>query len=110
MKRRRKMSTPAEKPQTISITFECKADRASAVFLAGSFNDWNESVTPMKRAESGVWSANLDLLPGRYEYKFVIDGQWCCSPELLTDANCASCVPNTFGTMNFAAEVGREET
>ena len=104
------MSGPASKQQTVSIPIECKAEHASAIFLAGSFNDWSESATPMTRGEAGIWTANLDLLPGRYEYKFVIDGQWCCSPELLTDANCASRVPNAFGTMNFAAEVVREET
>ena len=103
------MSTSAEKPQTVNVAFECKSQDASAVFLAGSFNDWSESATPMNRGEGGIWSANLDLLPGRYEYKFIIDGQWCCSPELLTDPSRASCIPNTFGTTNFAADVVGDE-
>jgi 1,4-alpha-glucan branching enzyme len=105
MKRRKKMSTPAKEPQTVNVRFECKAEHASTVFLAGSFNGWNESATPMSRDENGIWTASLDLVPSRYEYKFIIDGQWCCSPELLPDPSRASCVPNTLGTMNFAADV-----
>jgi 1,4-alpha-glucan branching enzyme len=100
------MSKATKKPQTVNLRFECKADHASAVFLAGSFNDWSESAIAMSRDEKGIWTASLDLLPGGYEYKFIIDGQWCCSPELLPDPSRASCVPNTMGTMNFAVNVG----
>ena len=96
------MSTDAKQQRTLNVRFECKSEHASTVFLAGSFNDWNESTTQMNRDENGIWTASLDLLPGRYEYKFIIDGQWSCSPELLPDPSRASCVPNTLGTMNFA--------
>ena len=99
------MSKAAKKPQTVSVRFECKSEHASAVFLAGSFNDWNESATAMSRDDNGIWNVSLDLLPGRYEYKFIIDGQWSCSPELLPDASRALCVPNTMGTMNFAVDI-----
>jgi 1,4-alpha-glucan branching enzyme len=92
------------------VRFECRAEQASAVFLAGSFNDWSESATPMTHGENGVWYASLDLPPGRHEYKFIIDGQWCCSPELLPDPTRASCVPNSFGSMNFAIDAGPDET
>ena len=101
------MSSRAKKGQAAKaaeLRFECKAEQASAVFLAGSFNNWSESATPMISNEEGIWSASLDLPPGRYEYKFIIDGQWCCSPELLPDPAAASCVPNSFGTMNFAVD------
>ena len=100
------MSKPGKKPRKLSARFECKSEHAAAVFLAGSFNDWNESAIAMSRDDNGIWTANLDLLPGRYEYKFIIDGQWCCSSELLPDASRALCVPNTMGTMNFAVDIG----
>ena len=103
------MSKPGKKQRTVGARFECKPEHATAVFLAGSFNDWNESAIAMSSDENGIWSAKLDLLPGRYEYKFIIDGQWCCSPELLPDPSRALCVPNTMGTMNFAVDIGEPD-
>jgi 1,4-alpha-glucan branching enzyme len=61
----------------------------------------------MKRGADGIWSVALELTPGSYQYKFVIDGEWCCSPELLPHppAQAVECVPNDFGTLNFTTEV-----
>jgi len=53
---------------------------ANQVFLAGEFNNWSTTATPMKRDPDGVWWVILDLPPGRYEYKFVVDGQWMADP------------------------------
>lgn len=106
MKRRKTVSKQSKKLKTAKVRFECKPERASTVFLAGAFNDWSKSATPMKCDKKRIWSATVDLPPGRYEYKFIIDGEWCCNPELLPDPSHVSCVPNTFGTMNFAIEVG----
>ena len=33
----------------ILTAFACDSDTAAAVFLAGSFNDWNPGATPMAR-------------------------------------------------------------
>ena len=95
--------------QTAQTTFKCNAEGASTVFVAGSFNGWSESATPMTRGKNGIWSAGVGLAPGTYEYKFIIDGQWCCSPELLPDPSRAMCVRNGHGTMNFAADAGAIE-
>lgn len=61
---------------------------AQQVFVAGSFNDWSSSATPMVDEGGGVWSVDLDLAPGSYPYKFVEttygDGaseQWACDPD-----------------------------
>jgi hypothetical protein len=83
----------------------CDSGFAEAVFLAGSFNDWSPTATPMK-AKGGHWSVSLPLAPGHYEYKFVVDGQWCCEPGCTSETvNCARCVMNEFGTMNRVLEV-----
>jgi 5'-AMP-activated protein kinase regulatory beta subunit len=52
----------------------------------------------------GSWRVELELAPGRYEYKFIVDGAWCCEPG-HADADCADCVPNACGTMNRVIEV-----
>ncbi|MCA9076948.1 MAG: glycogen-binding domain-containing protein [Planctomycetaceae bacterium] len=73
--------------------------------LAGTFNDWQTDASMMTKDEGGHWNAKLDLPPGRYEYKFVVDGQWCCEPGCQASAECPQCVPNDFGTMNRVIDV-----
>lgn len=83
------------------LVVSTNAPKAKRVFVAGTFNDWSPSTHPLKRTGDGHWVLMLDLPPGRYEYKFVIDGQWCCEQgcdEAYHD--CPGCVANQFGTMN----------
>lgn len=49
--------------------------KASNVFLSGSFNQWSTGGLPMK-PEGEYWTAEVKLFPGRYEYKFIVDGKW----------------------------------
>ena len=67
---------------------------AQEVCSAGSFNDWHPSVTPMIRLRDGQWAKELSLAPGRYEYRFVVDGQW------VDDPAATELIPNPFGTAN----------
>lgn len=47
------------------------------VYLAGEFNSWAASGLEMQKDDKGVYRATVDLAPGRYQYKFVLDGnQW----------------------------------
>lgn len=86
--------------------FSCHAPEAQSVFLAGTFNDWNPDAHPMKRDDEGTWQTSLELSPGRYEFKFIVDGEWCC---LLGDdaspTDCPDCVTNEFGTKNRVLQV-----
>ena len=81
--------------------FSCHARDAEAVFLAGTVNDWNPEATRLKKGSAGSWSVALELAPGRYEYKFLVDGRWCCYPDSDDQSQGgAGCVPNPHGTMN----------
>jgi 1,4-alpha-glucan branching enzyme len=53
---------------------------ARQICIAGSFNDWHPSVTPMIRLSDGMWAKELVLPPGSYEYRFVVDGEWVDDP------------------------------
>jgi hypothetical protein len=53
---------------------------AQIVALAGSFNDWNQSQLLFAR-EGDEWVCRLDLDPGVYTYKFVVDGNWLLDPS-----------------------------
>ena len=87
------------------IKFQIKAESGKVVSIAGTFNDWNPETNKLaEKGQTGVYSTILSLAKGRYEYKFIVDGTWCCEPG-RTDSDCADCVPNPFGTMNRVIEV-----
>ena len=86
---------------------ECQAPKAQAVFVAGSFNEWSTTGTPLRREANGHWAVRLALPPGHHEFKFLVDGRWCCDPGCDgPHTGCPGCVGNPFGTMNRVVEVG----
>jgi len=96
----------ATKTRAVRVRLSCERENATEVFVAGTFNGWNPRATPMKRGSGDEWSAGLELTPGGYEYKFVIDGEWRCGEGCDSrHADCAKYVPNPFGTMNHKLQV-----
>ena len=88
------------KPKTKRVTFEVHADPGSQVLLAGDFNAWDPTSTPLTdNSGTGIFSVVLSLPPGTHEYKFVIDGTWCVDP------NCPDWVQNSLGTLNSVRKV-----
>ena len=82
------------------ITSRVCADSGSKVFVAGDFNKWSATATPLTdHARTGSFSVVLPLEPGSYEYKFVINGTWCVDPE------CPEWVQNSLGTLNSVCTV-----
>uniref|UniRef100_A0A0D9VBZ2 AMP-activated protein kinase glycogen-binding domain-containing protein n=1 Tax=Leersia perrieri TaxID=77586 RepID=A0A0D9VBZ2_9ORYZ len=68
------------KPQEISVYWVGMAEN---VQIMGSFDGWSEGET-MSMEYSGDYarfSATLNLRPGRYEVKFLVDGEWRVSSE-----------------------------
>jgi 1,4-alpha-glucan branching enzyme len=89
----------AEVPATRPVHFEFHAEDAAEVCLAGSFNDWHPSATPMVPMGYGRWAKEVLLSPGVYEYLFVVDGRW------LSDPGAAVTTPNPFGGINCCVKV-----
>jgi 1,4-alpha-glucan branching enzyme len=81
-------------PKLMKTEFSLSAPQAKSVFIAGDFNQWNLSIHPLKQDKNGVWKISLPLGPGRYEYRFLVDGEW------QNDSSCSSFVKNRFGTLN----------
>jgi 1,4-alpha-glucan branching enzyme len=50
------------------------------VFVAGEFNQWNPTAEKMTK-DGGKWKLTKALPPGRYAYKFVVDGTWKEDPN-----------------------------
>ncbi len=68
------------------------APLAHAVQIAGSFNSW--SAGDLSKDDNGTWQTLLNLKPGRYEYKYLVDGRW----ENAQDAH--EMVDNGQGSLN----------
>lgn len=83
--------------QQIEFTFH--APEAKKVYIAGTFNDWNTKLMRMKKGKDGTWRIIVKLSPGRYEYKYVVDGTWA------QDIPGAELVPNPFGTNNCVISI-----
>ena len=49
--------------------------------VVGSFNGWDPLADPMSAQEDGSYFAKVGLIPGTYEYKFVVNGQWVPDPS-----------------------------
>ena len=84
----------------------CHYEGPNDVVVAGTFNGWNPKATPMRRGAKDEWSVELGLILSIYEYKFVIDGEWCCDPSHTGESHGEDCAPNSMGTMNRALGVG----
>lgn len=67
----------------VPVTFRYAAPPGTGrVCVAGTFNGWNMTATPMERDTAGEWTVTLDLEPGAYQYKFVVDGgRWVADPR-----------------------------
>jgi glycosidase len=51
------------------------------IFLAGSFNGWSGDKLPLSGpGEHSEYTVDVPLKPGRYAYKFVVDGKWTLDP------------------------------
>jgi len=81
------------------IEFRTRASDGSEVFLAGSFNSWDPTATPLEFSGDSSYSTTLRLPRGRYEYKFVVNGRW------QIDEQCKNWVPNLFGSLNSVLEI-----
>lgn len=83
------------------VTFILTKNPGCQVSVAGSFNDWEAMKNPMPySATDGVYKCELLLPPGNYEYKLIIDGEWC------TDLDNDNFSANDFGTLNSVINVG----
>jgi 1,4-alpha-glucan branching enzyme len=85
--------------KTLSISFALHKPDAKRVSLCGEFNGWSPSANPMKRQGGGLWETTLALTPGRYQYKFIVDGEWIPDPAAQRN------VPNEHGSLNSVIEV-----
>ena len=76
------VATTDPSTDSVFVRFVLYAPSAQRVTLAGTFNEWDATVTPLVRgADRGVWTTTLALPVGQHQYSFVIDGErWVADP------------------------------
>jgi hypothetical protein len=98
--RRVELPAPNVKGNT---TFKLKGyAEASVVVLTGTFNNWHQSQLLFAR-EGDAWVCRVDLDPGVYQYKFIVDGDWLLDPSNPDTAE------DEAGNVNNVIEVKREK-
>lgn len=78
--------------------FEIVDADAKEVYVAGNFTNWKKKVK-LRRLSNGTWRKKIDLKSGRYEYKFIVDGEWRIDPNNEQTAY------NSVGTLNSIKEL-----
>jgi len=63
---------PSVVPDGIRFVYENA--NASSVSLVGDFNSWSGISHPMQMAGGGTWTITVPMLPGTYQYAFLVDG------------------------------------
>ena len=89
----------AAAPVQPKVRLELSKPGAQSVAIAGSFNSWQPEQA--KTTGNGGWVKELSIAPGRYEYMFVVDGQW------MADPNAKEFAPNPFGGQNSVLVISR---
>jgi len=91
---------PAQQEAAVTVRLNFYAPQAKQVAVAGDFNKWQVDAHVMDRQAGGVWSVEVKLKPGVYNYMFVIDGKaW------ITDPDAESYQDDGFGSKNAVMRV-----
>jgi 1,4-alpha-glucan branching enzyme len=85
-----------EEAEPVDVTFEFAGD-GGQIEVAGEFNNWEP--VALTKGEDGVYRITIPILPGTYEYKFVVDGTWIEDPEN------PETVPDPYGGKNSVLTV-----
>ncbi len=89
--------------RTFQVEFTFAPGRpVGTVTLAGTFNNWSATSTPMEDVDGdGVWQVVLGLPQGEHQYKFVVDGTvW------VTDMKAKEFRDDGYGGKNSVIVVG----
>jgi chromosome partitioning protein len=78
------VAIPHAGPQKVEngIVFTLKAPHHAKVLIVGDFNGWSIEQGEMRyEGQEQVWTRFIPLTPGRYNYKYIVDGRWIADPS-----------------------------
>ena len=73
---------------------------AKSVAVVGSFNGWDSTRNVLRKSADSLWTTNIMLAPGRYEYQLMVDG------KLIADPSAQRTAKSDFGEANSVMIVG----
>jgi 1,4-alpha-glucan branching enzyme len=82
-----------------AIPVAVDAPGASEVVFTGDFTAWATDSVRLRRSPDGAWRGTLELAPGDYQYRLIVDGEWRDDPRAVQR------VPNAFGSQNCILHV-----
>ena len=86
-------------PALKRIPLRIRAEGAREVVVTGDFTQWAKDKVRLTPATGGEWTTMLELAPGEYQYRLIVDGEWRDHPEATRR------VSNSFGTQNCVLTV-----
>jgi cellulose biosynthesis protein BcsQ len=88
-----KLHGPQRVPE--GVMFAIDAPQSNDVRVTGEFTNWSRDGLAMEKdTADGLWKVVVDVAPGEYEYRFIVDGVW------IRDPNNKDYVRNEFGQEN----------
>ena len=88
-----------QKKMGSEVIFSVPAPNAREVHLVGDFNNWQPDERSRMESSNGTWVKKISLKAGRYQYRFVVDGNW------TEDSGNPRKEANPFGQMNSLLEI-----
>ncbi len=93
------------RPTHRGVLFVQPGDLGKSVAIAGDFNHWSPSASPMHRSESsGNFEALLDIPVGTWLYRLIVDGRWQADDYNDQRQNNAHQEPNSVLVVEAASE------
>jgi hypothetical protein len=75
-----KAKAPAKVASPVSplkkVPLRIRAEGAKEVVITGDFTQWAKDKIRLTPATGGEWIALLELAPGEYQYRLIVDGEW----------------------------------
>lgn len=90
-------SSPTASKREVPIVVRAKG--ASEVAVTGDFTQWSKEGIRLRKGPNDEWRTILELEPGEYQYRLLVDGNWQDDPQA------ARRVPNPFGGQNCVLKV-----
>ncbi len=61
---------------TFEVDMSLETVDANGVHIAGAFQGWNATASPLTDMGSGIWAITFDLAPGDYQFKYLNGNSW----------------------------------
>jgi chromosome partitioning protein len=88
------------RPSKNGVLFSYRAPDVQSLKLVGDFNNWTpDESSDLNKDDEGVWKKVVALPPGRYHYKYIVDGEW------KEDLHNPNYIINEFGGVDSVVDV-----